>query len=253
MTRSAIEGPSYFHLAMEGRVFAESAAFFSALAWLPSLPAGDGHPVMLLPGFMGADSSTAALRFALGRLGYAVYGWGGGRNEGAGDALDHVGRRLLRLLRDHDRGVSLIGQSLGGIYAREMGRTYPHAVRTVVTLGSPFRFRSVFGHTNNVASMEGTRMVAPHHGVEEDQRRQIDVPTTAIYSRSDGVVNWQACLQPEGPWHENIEVIGSHSGMAHHPAVLFAVTDRLAQPVTSWAPFRAPKSLSFLYPMPALS
>src|SRR5215472_11827188 len=108
-------------------------------AWLMSAPRGDGHGVLVLPGLLASDVSTALLRRFVRRLGYDVRGWSLGRNRGPTDeVLDELPRRLSALAERTGQPVSLIGWSLGGIYARELARRYPAQVRQVITLGSPF-------------------------------------------------------------------------------------------------------------------
>ena len=134
--------PPLWLLPLEGRALWERAALPLVQPLLGRAPRGDGHAVMVLPGFLAGDGSTAALRRFLSRLGYQVSPWGLGRNLGPSDALVGQLRERLTLLRQQSgRRVSLIGWSLGGIYARELARAMPNAVRGVVTLGSP-----LYGH-----------------------------------------------------------------------------------------------------------
>jgi len=148
--------------------------------------------------------------------------------------------------------VSLIGWSLGGIYARELARERPEAVRQVITLASPFRFRE---GDRGLGSRLYNALAPPvdpfpGHAVDEDDRPPVPVPSTSIYTRTDGVVRWHACIDRTGPNHENIEVRGTHSGLPVNLAVLYAVTNRLAQPADEWQPFRAPLAVRQLFPRP---
>src|SRR5215467_14367832 len=127
-------------LLLEGRAFLEFAALIPAYPFLRRAPRGDGHPVLVLPGFMASDFSTRTLRRFLRDLGYAVHGWKLGRN--VGPSPETVGRlvaRLQELRTRHGRRISLIGWSLGGIYARELARRFAPDIRQVITLASPFR------------------------------------------------------------------------------------------------------------------
>jgi pimeloyl-ACP methyl ester carboxylesterase len=163
--------------------------------------------------------------------------------------------RFEELHERHGRPVSLIGWSLGGIYARELARTYPDAVRQVITLGSPFRIEE--GDVTNASAMFERAMkrfdpsVLEEMMVPEHHRDPITAPTTAVYTRSDGVVKWWLCLESEGPGRESIEVRGSHSGLGFNPAVQFAIADRLGQPEGAWQPFQPPRALRSWYPPPA--
>src|SRR6266705_2716365 len=139
VTADTIRPPSRTLLLLEGRALPELAAFVAAFPILSFAPRGDGHSVLVLPGLIASDVSTRPLRAFLKSRGYDVHGWGLGRNLGLrpgieSQMLDHI--RELR--RNSGRKVSLIGWSLGGIYARQLAKRCPDAVRLVITLGSPF-------------------------------------------------------------------------------------------------------------------
>ena len=190
------------------------------MGWMPLLAAtsrrGDGHTVLVMPGLGASDVSTRPLRRFLRSLGYDVHGWGLGRNEGpTARMLDGIGTRFLDLHGRRGEGVSLVGWSMGGMFARRLARLEPDAVRQVITLGSPFRMLSDTGSA------------------------ALRVPATAVYSRTDGIAPWRSCCDGFGPRHEAVEVVGSHCGLGHHPAVLHVLADRLAQPANEWTPFQA--------------
>src|SRR5574337_1866088 len=208
---------------------------------------GDGHPVLVLPGFLAGDGSTRPLRRILRRLGYQVHSWHLGRNLGPTDAvLTGMTHRLRELHTRHDATVSLIGWSLGGIYARGLARRYPSLVRQVITLGSPFR--PVRASVTRLAQTgRESAELAPEYGASA-----LPVPATSIYSRYDGVVAWRACLEESSASAENIAVIGSHLGLGYHPAAIWAIADRLAQPADNWAKFRPPAMLRLLFPPPGI-
>lgn len=217
------------------------------------LPVGDGHPVLVLPGLLAGDGSTWTLRRLLRRLGYRAHGWGLGRNVGpTAKAVTGMAERLNGLHTRYDAPVSLIGWSLGGIFARALARRNPSAVRQVITLGSPFRLEDE-SHTHAGPSFKRYA----HLHVEEPvlpvelEAEPLPVPATSIYSRYDGMVAWQACLNLPSEQAENIAVLSSHIGYGHHPAAVWAIADRLAQPLGSWAPFRPPAVLRPLFPRPA--
>jgi pimeloyl-ACP methyl ester carboxylesterase len=235
MSDAVLAPPSPFLTALEGRALLELASVLPALPVLDRAPAGDGHPVLVLPGFLAGDVSTRMLRWFLRRRGYHVHGWQLGRNVGATEAIVlGMGKRFHALRTRHDRRVSVIGWSLGGIYAREMARRFPDDVRQVITLGSPFA---------DPSATIPARLYRALHGGSHDAGRSlaspIPVPATSIYSRSDGVVAWQSCLDTPGPQSENVEVWSSHCGLGHHPAALLVIADRLAQPEGAWRPFVA--------------
>ena len=225
------------------RVVGEAASL--SLSWMPllaSAPQGDGHPVLVLPGFAAGDGSTLVLRRFLSRLGYRTLPWGLGRNSGAPAQAFSLMRRFHRLAHTFAQPISIVGQSLGGVYAREIARKFPGAVRLVVTLGSPFAassrqetnplVRLLFERMSGV-SIEQMRSTM----VRQDPRVPPPVPVTALYSKTDGVVNWRTCMEVETERTENIEVVGSHSGMTVHPLVLHVIADRLAQGCDDWLKF----------------
>ena len=237
-------GPSWLDSMLEmPRTLAETAALSFAWPLLRQMaPSGDGHPVMVLPGFLGGDDSTLSLRRFLTRLGYVPLPWLEGTNTGRPEQLHAAARRFYRLKRSTDRKISLVGQSLGGVYAREIAREFPEAVRSVVTLGSPFGATGdeetnpmVAQLFERLSGLEIEDMQERLGGI--DPRTPLGLPSTAVYSKTDGVVAWQTCLEQVTPLTENIEVYGSHSGMASNPHVLHVIADRLAQPLGEWQKF----------------
>ena len=235
------------------RASAGWGVFLAALPLAPALPRGDGHPVLVLPGLLAGDGSTRALRGVLRGLGYRVDGWGLGRNIGPTAAVVRGLDELLEAMAGRaGRRVTLVGWSLGGIYARTLARRRPQLVRQVVTLGSPFRLTSAQQSRASRAFQRFSHLhVQPTLLPLEREAAPLPVPATSIYSRWDGIVAWGACLDTPGERAENIEVIGSHLGLGHNPAVIWAVCDRLAQPEGTWTPFRPPPPLRPLYPKAA--
>ncbi|MGH7857298.1 MAG: esterase/lipase family protein [Candidatus Binatia bacterium] len=225
--------PSPGLLALEGRTGLEFLAFLSSLPLLERLPRGDGHPVLILPGWMASDTSTLTLRWFLRRRGYHVHGWRLGRNFGPSpELIQDLSGRFVALRRRHGRKVTILGWSLGGIYARELARAFPDDVRQVITLVSPFRDPMA---TNAVGLFRRTRL---GRRSVYDRASPLPVPATSLYSRTDGIVAWRSCLEPDGPRAENLAVVSSHVGIGHHPVALWVIADRLAQPEGAWAPFR---------------
>ena len=197
------------------------------------LPPGDGHPVVIFPGLGGDSLSTRPLRTLCGQLGYAAYDWGRGQNTGPeGDPerwFDALTRDVRELASPHDEPVSLIGWSLGGIYAREVAKRLGAAARQVITLGTPFA-----GTPDETNAVWLYRLLNGEHppagqALIERVSRPPRVPTTSIYTRSDGVVAWQACIQ-DGPGShvDHVEVKGSHCGLGWNPEVLEIVARKLS-------------------------
>ncbi len=203
---------------------------------------GDGHPVLLLPGFMASDLSTRPLRIFLRDLGYSAHRWALGRNLGPrGDLEQRMVERLDELVERHGRTVSLIGWSLGGVYARLLANRHPEKVRSVISLGSPINGDAE--STNSARLFEFvTRQRIADIDPEKlaDVRRTPPVPTTSIFSRTDGITAWRASIEKEGPLAESVEVPGSHLGLGFNPLVLCVIADRLAQSEGEWKPFFRP-------------
>lgn len=229
--------PNAWLLLLEGRAPWEFAALLAATPWLKQLPRGDGHPVLVFPGLGANDLTTQPLRRFLDRLGYATAPWGQGFNFGPRrGVLECCEATLQRLAREHDRPVSLLGWSLGGIYAREVAKLQPMLARCVITLGTPFT-----GHPRATNAWRFFELVSGQSHEDETLLAQIrqtpPVPTSSIYSRSDGVVSWRCSVIEPGPLRENIEVHASHLGLGLNPIALYAVADRLAQDPARWRPF----------------
>ena len=240
------------YLTDPARAVIDFALLLNSAPLFNMLPRGDGHPVLVLPGLLQTDGSTRPLRAVLRRLGYPTYGWRLGRNIGpTARALDGMRARLDRLADRFGRPVSLIGWSLGGIYARQLARRTPHAVRQVITLGSPIRLaRHEQSRANRLFQRYSHVHVEQWDLPLEEGQGPLPVPATSIYSPVDGIVAWGTCLDDPAPRAENIAVPASHFGLGYHPAVIWAVADRLAQPAGQWSPFRPPPLLGPAYLRP---
>lgn len=218
------------------RAGGELATSVGLMPFLRLLPSGDGHPVLVLPGFMASDTSTLPLRTFLGGKGYAVSAWELGRNLGpTPEVMTGLPKLLLDMVARHGRRVSVVGWSLGGVYARWLARSHPDAVRVVVTLGSPVR-KAVETTSNANTLFDYLR---PYHDDDHpalDGGVALPVPVTAIHTRSDAIVPWQTCMVEPSPNAENIRVAGSHSGLGFNPAALYVVADRLALRERHWKP-----------------
>src|SRR3954470_55493 len=251
-TAQTLRAPSKALMFLEGRALHELGAFIGALPLLSLAPRGDGHPVLVLPGLVASDTSTRPLRAFLRTRGYAVSGWRQGRNLGLRPGVQQGMADLVRELTDtHGRKISLVGWSLGGLYARQLAKMMPDRVRQVITLGSPFAASPKATNAWRVYEMASGRRAD-----EEDARfggslaGAPPVPTTAIFSRTDGICAWQGCREKTSATSESIEVESSHCGMGHHPAAVYAVADRLARREGEWAPFDRSGWRGLVYPDP---
>ncbi len=245
--------PNYFWLLTEtGRAMVELGAFYSYRRMKNNDHNGDGHPVMLLPGFMASETSLIPLENYLDELGYKVYQWGMGRNLAKKAFISALVSRLEQIYADHGSQVSLIGQSLGGIYARQIAKARPNLTRQIISLGSP-----IDGITkpNNARWLYDMLFKGrPSHAVDSDLVIDIPkpapVPSTSVYSKEDGIVRWEVCLEKEDDTHQNIQVRGSHIGMAVNPGVLRIIEDRLLHTKDNWKPFKPQSAMEhlLLYP-----
>ena len=238
-------------LAEPSRAMGELASFYALRPLLRLLPKGDGHGVLVLPGFMASDSSTVPLRSLLSDLGYEAAGWRLGRNITVDNARIEAMAGCVNDLAANTGGkISIVGWSLGGVFARELAKMMPDQVRQVISLGSPISDDR--NHTN------ARRLFEYLNGREPEPMRQGNfrelaiappVPTTSIYTRTDGVVHWRGSIQEDDHGQcENIEVLASHCGLGVNPSAVYAIADRLAQPLGEWTPFRARGLAALVFP-----
>ncbi len=249
--------PNALLLAMELRGFWEFGAVLPTWPLLQRAPRGDGHAVIVFPGLSANDASTAPIRGYLSSLGYQTEGWGQGLNFGPrAGVLDAARAKVQAAFARTGKPVSLVGWSLGGIYARELAKELPELVRCVITLGTPFS-----GPPKSTNAWRLYELVSQRNVERERQSFDLPVappvPTTSIYSKTDGIVAWQGSIQARATGHaqtENVEVVASHFGIGLNPSAWWAVADRLAQPPGDWQPFEAPKMLGLqglVFPKPA--
>ena len=226
------------HTIMESRWIGELGAHYSLRPLLKRLPKGDGHTVIVFPGFMTSEISTRHMRRLLTELGYDVRDWGLGRNLRFNATVEKKMQAMVAQKAEDSGGkVSLIGWSLGGVFAREIARAMPENVRSVISLGSPITgarhaalARPLFELLNGKPEPETEARIDKMHIAPP-------VPTTAVYSKTDGIVHWHGALQQEGDLAENIRVPASHLGMGTNPLVMHVLADRLAQKEGAWKPF----------------
>ncbi|MBL8324154.1 MAG: alpha/beta fold hydrolase [Rubrivivax sp.] len=247
--RHAHEGePHLLHQLTEWRALLEMAVLPWTVPALQMAPKGDGHPVLLLPGFMADEATLAPLKWFLASRGYLVQTWGFGRNVGfRSQHAQALEQKIRHLHHTHGRKVSLVGWSLGGVFALYGAHQAGECVRTVITLGSPVSVDE--GGSRSPALVKALyRLIAHPMGPDVHvmqpkakklrERHALPVPMSCLYSLSDGVVPPQeATIHGDPGLHENIRVQGSHTGLGFNAMVMAIVADRLAQPEGAWKPF----------------
>jgi len=199
-------------------------------------PRGDGHPVLVLPGYTASDGSTQSVRRYLKLLGYDARGWGLGRNNGNVAAYVPKVTEIVSELNDSTgRKVSLIGWSMGGVISREVALHQPQRIRRVVTMGSPITGGPKYTAFADQLASGGVDLDAIEAHIHHRQRTSppLRVPVTAIFSRTDGVVAWQACIDQINQSVEHVEVTSSHIGLGFDPEVYRLIARRLAKNETT--------------------
>ena len=248
--------PNFWLLALEFRAIWEFGALLPAWPVLARAPRGDQHSVVVFPGLSASDGSTMPLRRYLDSLGYQTNGWEQGFNFGPrAGVLDAARAQVTRAFKQSGRKVSLIGWSLGGVYARELAKELPQLVRSVITMGTPFAGSHRSTNAWRIYELASGRKLA-RETENYDLPAAPPVPTTSIYSRSDGIVAWQGSVQRPAAHNsqtENVEVIASHVGLGLNPSAWWAVANRLAQTEGNWQPFERKGTFfhGLIYPDPA--
>ena len=226
-----LRAPSSSRVIREARGLLELPRLLLKFPALARQPRGNGEPVLVLPGYGAGDGSTFLLKGYLRLLGSRARGWGLGKNHGAAsDSLPRLLRRVGNLSRRSKQKVAIIGWSFGGYLARELARERPDLVRLVITLGTPV----VGGPKYTVAAesyrKRGIDIEAIAAEVELRNRiGKLEVPVVAFYSRVDGLVAWQACIDHQTPNIEHVEVKAAHLGFGFSAEVYKVIAQRLTQ------------------------
>ena len=245
---SHIGSPHVLSSLLEGRGLLEMALLPASLPLLMEAPRGDGHPVLLMPGFMASQTSLIGLKLMLQNKGYDVHTWGLGRNMGfRSKYANALPQKIRHLHYITGKKVSLVGWSLGGVFSMYGAQNSLECVRSIITLGSPVSvdaegsqsptaFKALYRLVSHRLGA-GAHVMQPKAKVMRERRR-LAIPTSCLYSLSDGVVPPQeATIDGDPALHENIQVPGSHIGLGFNGIVLSIVAERLAQPENQWAPF----------------
>ena len=232
-----LPAPNPLMMALEGRAAIETVAGLIASPLLSGAPKGDGHPVIVVPPFGAADEFTFILRWFLRRQGFQVFPWGAAEVLGLHRLVKVAVARLHEVRAESGQKVSLVGHSLGGVYAREVARFAPEDTRSVITLGTPINDFKANLVWPMFEATSGTKVKSLPAEYAANMKKAPPVPTTSIFSRSDGVVNWRSSIDHSEGDVENLEVVGSHIGLPSNPMALYLVAHRLAQPAENWMPF----------------
>lgn len=240
--------PRALNSILEPRALLEIALLPASWPLLLAAPRGDGHPVLLLPGFLADEKSLIALKLFLRRKGYDVHTWGLGRNLGFRSKHASALPQKIRYLHHiTGRKVSLVGWSLGGVFSLYGAESTLECVRSIVTLGSPVSVDAAGSQSPSAIRalyrLVSHRLGAAAHVMQPRaktlrEQRRLEIPTSCLYSLGDGVVPPQeATIDGDPAFHENIRVPGSHLGLGFNGIVLAIVADRLAQAEGAWQPF----------------
>ena len=224
------------------RALGEAGAYFGARPILSQAPKGDGHAIMVIPGLGVNDLTTKLMRLFFERCGYKVFGWEQGINSRYDeDVILELDRRLSDLFSRYGK-ISIIGQCFGGLYALKLAHAYPDMVRSVITLGTSMsdplnadRLRWLYKLLNGQDQLN--ELDDNISELSSDFPGALPIPTTSIYSKTDGVIDWKRTVCDEIGQSESIAIVTSHFGMGQNPLVLWVVADRLAQPEDDWKPF----------------
>ncbi len=248
--KPTVKAPSLGLLMLESRAVFGLTGFVLAYPLLKTTPKGDGHPVLVLPGLMASDFSTGPLRYFLKDRNLSPHRWRLGTNMGNTHDVEKVKNRVLELHERYGQKVSIVGWSLGGVYARAIAHDIPEHIRMVITLASPYKGLMEPSHAKwfyQLVKGKDADEIDPH--LLEKLKQSPPVPFTSIYSKLDGVVSWRHCIEDEhNEQTENVEVYASHFGMGLNPSVMACLADRLAQKEGEWHRFVPPKWSPFIYP-----
>lgn len=227
----SIKKPSLLLLALENRAIIELGAGLVSSPFLKQHNSGKGRAVLVIPGFGAGDLTTLLLRRYLNKQGYKAFGWGMGINQGTSAAIkEQLYQRVKQLHLQTGQKVSVIGWSLGGVFARELGRKLEGDVHSVITMGTPFTGNPYGNHLFQLSLILSGKAFTQKDADAFDRRAEPPpVKSIAIHSRCDGIVSWQCSLEKETDHTRNIEVSTSHFGYPFNPNVFRAVAAALEE------------------------
>ncbi len=227
---SDYSGPSTLHTLLEGLSGLEFAGLAAAWPRLIRQPKGDGQPVYVSPGFLADDNSTIIIRRYLDFLGYKTYGWDLGRNDGnvhrlVGEAVEQIDN----IYRQSREPIALVGWSLGGVISRAIAIERPGLISQIITMGSPIQGGPKYTAFAKRYADQGIDLNRLADFVEFRESVPIHRPITAIYTKTDGIVAWQACFDRHNKQTEHIEVKTTHMGLGFNKDVLITIANKLAR------------------------
>jgi pimeloyl-ACP methyl ester carboxylesterase len=224
----SIKKPSWFlHLTEIFRAIIETIRGYFFTKRRQYVNIGHGVPVMVVPGLLSSDRATTILRKFLHKSGFKVQGWEMGTNLGRMQSLEVLRQKVEQLSDTTGQKVILIGWSMGGIFSREIAKQIPDKVKYLITVGSPFANLQAPNHAKWIFNL-----LNKESEIDQVFARQIPVsakvPTLCLYSKQDGIVPWQACMENcEDELHASREIRSSHFGMGANPQVLREIEDYL--------------------------
>jgi len=240
--------PNAWNAVFELRALIEAVGLIPYWQVAKQKTSGDGQPVMVLPGFLTSDAGTFVLRNFLRMKGFEPLPWENGRNPGLQQVIFD---KLLEQVDTHyarfGQKISLVGWSLGGIYARALAHKRSDKIKQVITLGSPFGVSTNL-NAGDVDVSENILKLYERLNPDADHDPLLNgdafwqeippVPSTAIYSKTDGVTSWEYCVDNiDTSFNENINIFSSHLGLTHNPRVFHLIADRLGQNEKNWQPY----------------
>lgn len=234
---TAPDSPYLHPRAVQAYHIPDKSCALTTTAALPEAPRGSGAPVLLLPGFLGGDRFMQPLTDKIAAAGYKTYGWDLGTNTGiTPDLAAALQMRLETIAQNHPgQKMTLVGYSLGGVYARELARSNPDMVAQVITLGAPFALTDGYGKLDPILTRTFNAFQQPD--VAGDTRSPLPVPTTSIFGTEDRIVNWRASLNTHSATTENIPVATGHLSLRQNDRVAEIILHRLAAtPDAGWQP-----------------
>jgi dienelactone hydrolase len=235
---SAPDSPYLHPRAAQAYHIPDKSCALATAAALPEAPRGNGAPVLLLPGFLGSDRFMQPLADKMTAAGYKTYGWDLGTNTGiTPDLAAALQTRLQTIAQSHPgQKVTLVGYSLGGVYARELARNNPDIVAQVITLGAPFALTDGHGKLDPILTRTFNAFNTQPDAAG-DTRSPLPVPTTSIFGTEDRIVNWRASLNQRSADSENIPVAAGHLSLRHNDHTTEIILHRLAETSSeSWQP-----------------